>query len=147
MSDRPPAIRTRACIAGRWIGRIAPLLDALSDQMHRVPIDSFQPRAALCAQARRGYLNDIQVSDLRSIPILLRRTAGWWFAQRGGMASPPHRSPSTRRRRSTSYCGSSNPPCDGGRVAAIRLILDPGLDNSRPRTRKHRCTCCQTFKS
>ncbi len=37
------------------IRRIAPLLDALSDQMHRVSIDRLPTgNPALCAQARRG---------------------------------------------------------------------------------------------
>ncbi|WP_171355908.1 dihydropteroate synthase, partial [Acinetobacter baumannii] len=40
---------------------IAPLLDALSDQMHRVSIDSFQPETQRYALKRGvGYLNDIQ---------------------------------------------------------------------------------------
>ncbi len=43
------------------IRRIAPLLDALSDQMHRVSIDSFQPETQRYALKRGvGYLNDIQ---------------------------------------------------------------------------------------
>ena len=43
------------------ISRIAPLLDALSDQMHRVSIDSFQPETQRYALKRGvGYLNDIQ---------------------------------------------------------------------------------------
>lgn len=81
------------------IRRIAPLLDALSDQMHRVSIDSFQPET------------------LRSIPILLRRTAGWWLCtQRSGMASPPAPVTFDPKTRSTRLCGSSRrgfPPCDG----------------------------------
>ena len=70
------------------IRRIAPLLDALSDQMHRVSIDSFQPETQRYALKRGvGYLNDIQdFLTLRSIPILLRRTAGWWLCtQRSGI--------------------------------------------------------------
>lgn len=40
------------------IRRIAPLLDALSDQMHRVSIDSFQPETQRYALKRGvGYLN------------------------------------------------------------------------------------------
>ena len=43
------------------IRRISPLLDALSDQMHRVSIDSFQPETQRYALKRGvGYLNDIQ---------------------------------------------------------------------------------------
>ncbi len=62
MSDRPPAIRTRGLYrSADEIRRIAPLLDALSDQMHRVSIDSFQPETQRYALKRGvGYLNDIQ---------------------------------------------------------------------------------------
>ncbi|EHI3726897.1 dihydropteroate synthase, partial [Salmonella enterica] len=48
------------------IRRIAPLLDALSDQMHRVSIDSFQPETQRYALKRGvGYLNGhcCKVSD------------------------------------------------------------------------------------
>ncbi len=101
------------------IRRIAPLLDALSDQMHRVSIDSFQPETQRYALKRGvGYLNDIQdFLTLRSIPILLRRTAGWWLCtQRSGMASPPAPVTFDPKTRSTRLCGSSRrgfPPCDG----------------------------------
>ncbi|UMX56022.1 dihydropteroate synthase [Escherichia coli] len=62
MSDRPTAIRTRRPVSpADEIRRIAPLLDALSDQMHRVSIDSFQPETQRYALKRGvGYLNDIQ---------------------------------------------------------------------------------------
>ncbi len=99
--------------------RIAPLLDALSDQMHRVSIDSFQPETQRYALKRGvGYLNDIKdFLTLRSIPILLRRTAGWWLCtQRSGMASPPAPVTFDPKTRSTRLCGSSRrgfPPCDG----------------------------------
>ncbi|RRE04894.1 hypothetical protein EAO24_32595 [Klebsiella pneumoniae] len=75
------------------IRRIAPLLDALSDQMHRVSIDSFQPETQRYALKRGvGYLNDIQdFLTLRSIPILLRRTAGWWLLSAAGWHRHPHR--------------------------------------------------------
>ena len=73
------------------IRRIAPLLDALSDQMHRVSIDSFQPET--------------------------QRYALWWLCtQRSGMASPPAPVTFDPKTRSTRLCGSSRrgfPPCDG----------------------------------
>ena len=87
--------------------------------MHRVSIDSFQPETQRYALKRGvGYLNDIQdFLTLRSIPILLRRTAGWWLCtQRSGMASPPAPVTFDPKTRSTRLCGSSRrgfPPCDG----------------------------------
>src|SRR5574344_1977544 len=43
------------------IRRIAPLLDALSDQMHRVSVDSFQPETQRYSLKRGvGYLDGIQ---------------------------------------------------------------------------------------
>ncbi|WP_407203587.1 dihydropteroate synthase [Enterobacter hormaechei] len=137
------------------IRRIAPLLDALSDQMHRVSIDSFQPETQRYALKRGvGYLNDIQdFLTLRSIPILLRRTAGWWLCtQRSGMASPPAPVTFDPKTRSTRLCGSSRrgfPPCDGG-VAADRLILDPGMGfflSPAPETSLHVLSNLQKLKS
>ena len=61
-TGRQPSGR-EACIAADEIRRIAPLLDALSDQMHRVSIDSFQPETQRYALKRGvGYLNDIRIS-------------------------------------------------------------------------------------
>ncbi len=81
------------------IRRIAPLLDALSDQMHRVSIDSFQPETQRYA-LKRGV-----------------GSAGWWLCtQRSGMASPPAPVTFDPKTRSTRLCGSSRrgfPPCDG----------------------------------
>ncbi len=137
------------------IRRIAPLLDALSDQMHRVSIDSFQPETQRYALKRGvGYLNDIKdFLTLRSIPILLRRTAGWWLCtQRSGMASPPAPVTFDPKTRSTRLCGSSRrgfPPCDGG-VAADRLILDPGMGfflSPAPETSLHVLSNLQKLKS
>ena len=56
MSDRPPAIRTRGLYRRPMRSDVlVPLLDALSDQMHRVSIDSFQPETQRYAlQARRA---------------------------------------------------------------------------------------------
>ncbi|WP_275370617.1 dihydropteroate synthase [Klebsiella pneumoniae] len=138
------------------IRRIAPLLDALSDQMHRVSIDSFQPETQRYALKRGvGYLNDIQdFLTLRSIPILLRRTAGWWLCtQRSGMASPPAPVTFDPKTRSTRLCGSSRrgfPPCDGAGVAADRLILDPGMGfflSPAPETSLHVLSNLQKLKS
>ncbi len=71
--DALDVARTQAALWQTWhpdarpvspadeIRRIAPLLDALSDQMHRVSIDSFQPETQRYALKRGvGYLNDIQ---------------------------------------------------------------------------------------
>ncbi len=136
------------------IRRIAPLLDALSDQMHRVSIDSFQPETQRYALKRGvGYLNDIQdFLTLRSIPILLRRTAGWWLCtQRSGMASPPAPVTFDPKTRSTRLCGSSRrgfPPTE--RVAADRLILDPGMGfflSPAPETSLHVLSNLQKLKS
>ncbi|VCW48459.1 sul1_5_EU780013 [Escherichia coli] len=138
------------------IRRIAPLLDALSDQMHRVSIDSFQPETQRYALKRGvGYLNDIRdFLTLRSIPILLRRTAGWWLCtQRSGMASPPAPVTFDPKTRSTRLCGSSRrgfPPCDGAGVAADRLILDPGMGfflSPAPETSLHVLSNLQKLKS
>ncbi len=104
------------------IRRIAPLLDALSDQMHRVSIDSFQPETQRYALKRGvGYLNDIKdFLTLRSIPILLRRTAGWWLValSAAGWHRHPHRSPSTRRR--------ARRDCAVLRGAGFRLATERG---------------------
>ncbi len=102
------------------IRRIAPLLDALSDQMHRVSIDSFQPETQRYALKRGvGYLNDIKdFLTLRSIPILLRRTAGWWLLSAAGWHRHPHRSPSTRRR--------ARRDCAVLRGAGFRLATERG---------------------
>ena len=97
------------------IRRIAPLLDALSDQMHRVSIDSFQPETQRYALKRGvGYLNDIQgFPDPALYPDIAEadcRLVVMHSAQRDGIATFD---PKTR---STRLCGSSRrgfPPCDG----------------------------------
>ncbi len=86
------------------IRRIAPLLDALSDQMHRVSIDSFQPETQRYALKRGvGYLNDIQgFPDPALYPDIAEADC-----------APVTFDPKTR---STRLCGSSRrgfPPCDG----------------------------------
>ncbi len=102
------------------IRRIAPLLDALSDQMHRVSIDSFQPETQRYALKRGvGYLNDIQgFPDPALYPDIAEadcRLVVMHSAQRDGIATP---APVTfdPKTRSTRLCGSSRrgfPPCDG----------------------------------
>lgn len=101
------------------IRRIAPLLDALSDQMHRVSIDSFQPETQRYALKRGvGYLNDIQgFPDPALYPDIAEadcRLVVMHSAQRDGIATRTgHLDPKTR---STRLCGSSRrgfPPCDG----------------------------------
>ncbi len=101
------------------IRRIAPLLDALSDQMHRVSIDSFQPETQRYALKRGvGYLNDIQgFPDPALYPDIAEadcRLVVMHSAQRDGIATRPVTfDPKTR---STRLCGSSRrgfPPCDG----------------------------------
>lgn len=69
------------------IRRIAPLLDALSDQMHRVSIDSFQPETQRYALKRGvGYLNDIQgFPDPALYP-----GAGFRLATERGRCRPAH---------------------------------------------------------
>ncbi len=103
------------------IRRIAPLLDALSDQMHRVSIDSFQPETQRYALKRGvGYLNDIQgFPDPALYPDIAEadcRLVVMHSAQRDGMASPPAPVTFDPKTRSTRLCGSSRrgfPPCDG----------------------------------
>ncbi len=102
------------------IRRIAPLLDALSDQMHRVSIDSFQPETQRYALKRGvGYLNDIQgFPDPALYPDIAEadcRLVVMHSAQRDG-ASPPAPVTFDPKTRSTRLCGSSRrgfPPCDG----------------------------------
>ncbi len=101
------------------IRRIAPLLDALSDQMHRVSIDSFQPETQRYALKRGvGYLNDIQgFPDPALYPDIAEadcRLVVMHSAQRD--ASPPAPVTFDPKTRSTRLCGSSRrgfPPCDG----------------------------------
>ncbi|MBM4549424.1 dihydropteroate synthase [Rhodococcus hoagii] len=138
------------------IRRIAPLLDALSDQMHRVSIDSFQPETQRYALKRGvGYLNDIQgFPDPALYPDIAEADCSWWLCtQRSGMASPPAPVTFDPKTRSTRLCGSSRrgfPPCDGARVAADRLILDPGMGfflSPAPETSLHVLSNLQKLKS
>ncbi len=102
------------------IRRIAPLLDALSDQMHRVSIDSFQPETQRYALKRGvGYLNDIQgFPDPALYPDIAEADCRLvvMHSARSGMASPPAPVTFDPKTRSTRLCGSSRrgfPPCDG----------------------------------
>nr|WBR55558.1 Dihydropteroate synthase type-2 [Proteus mirabilis] len=104
------------------IRRIAPLLDALSDQMHRVSIDSFQPETQRYALKRGvGYLNDIQgFPDPALYPDIAEadcRLVVMHSAQRDGIATR-HRSPSTRRR--------ARRDCAVLRGAGFRLATERG---------------------
>ncbi len=104
------------------IRRIAPLLDALSDQMHRVSIDSFQPETQRYALKRGvGYLNDIQgFPDPALYPDIAEadcRLVVMHSAQRGWHRHP-HRSPSTRRR--------ARRDCAVLRGAGFRLATERG---------------------
>ncbi len=103
------------------IRRIAPLLDALSDQMHRVSIDSFQPETQRYALKRGvGYLNDIQgfpdpalypdIAEADCRLVVMLSAAGWH--------RHPHRSPSTRRR--------ARRDCAVLRGAGFRLATERG---------------------
>ncbi len=97
------------------IRRIAPLLDALSDQMHRVSIDSFQPETQRYALKRGvGYLNDIQgFPDPALYPDIAEADCRLVVMHQRSAPAPVTFDPKTR---STRLCGSSRrgfPPCDG----------------------------------
>ncbi|SYB56226.1 truncated dihydropteroate synthetase [Klebsiella pneumoniae] len=97
------------------IRRIAPLLDALSDQMHRVSIDSFQPETQRYALKRGvGYLNDIQgFPDPALYPDIAEADCRLVVMHSAPPPAPVTFDPKTR---STRLCGSSRrgfPPCDG----------------------------------
>lgn len=123
------------------IRRIAPLLDALSDQMHRVSIDSFQPETQRYALKRGvGYLNDIQgFPDPALYPDIAEadcRLVVMHSAQRDGIAT---RAPVTfdPKTRSTRLCGSSRrgfPPCDGAGSLPTGSSSIRGWDFLEPRT-------------
>lgn len=104
------------------IRRIAPLLDALSDQMHRVSIDSFQPETQRYALKRGvGYLNDIQgFPDPALYPDIAEadcRLVVMHSAQRDGIATRTgHLRPGRRARRD----------CAVLRGAGFRLATERG---------------------
>ncbi|WP_250695600.1 dihydropteroate synthase [Escherichia coli] len=115
------------------IRRIAPLLDALSDQMHRVSIDSFQPETQRYALKRGvGYLNDIQgFPDPALYPDIAEadcRLVVMHSAQRDGIATRTgHLSTRRRARRDCAVLRGAGFRLATERVAADRLILDPGM--------------------
>ena len=122
------------------IRRIAPLLDALSDQMHRVSIDSFQPETQRYALKRGvGYLNDIQgFPDPALYPDIAEadcRLVVMHSAQRDGIVRFFEARVSALRRSG---------------VAADRLILDPGMGfflSPAPETSLHVLSNLQKLKS
>ncbi len=59
------------------IRRIAPLLDALSDQMHRVSIDSLTRSTRLCGSSRRGFP---PCDGAGSLPTGSSSIRGWDFS-------------------------------------------------------------------
>ncbi|MEZ5994271.1 MAG: dihydropteroate synthase [Hyphomonadaceae bacterium] len=135
------------------IRRIAPLLDALSDQMHRVSIDSFQPETQRYALKRGvGYLNDIQgfpdpalypdIAEADCRLVVMTSAAGWH--------RHPHRSPSTRRRARRDCAVLEARVSALRRSAADRLILDPGMGfflSPAPETSLHVLSNLQKLKS
>ncbi|PNN16733.1 sulfonamide-resistant dihydropteroate synthase Sul1 [Escherichia coli] len=135
------------------IRRIAPLLDALSDQMHRVSIDSFNRKPALCAQARRGLLNDIQgFPDPALYPDIAEadcRLVVMHSAQRDGIAPAPVTfDPKTR---STRLCGSSRRgfrlATERGRCRPLILDRDGIFLEPAPETSLHVLSNLQKLKS
>ncbi len=118
------------------IRRIAPLLDALSDQMHRVSIDSFQPETQRYALKRGvGYLNDIQgFPDPALYPDIAEadcRLVVMHSAQRDGIATRTgHLRPEDALDEIVRFFEARVSALRRSGVAADRLILDPGMANS-----------------
>ncbi len=116
------------------IRRIAPLLDALSDQMHRVSIDSFQPETQRYALKRGvGYLNDIQgFPDPALYPDIAEadcRLVVMHSAQRDGIATRTgHLRPEDALDEIVRFFEARVSALRRSGVAADRLILDPGMD-------------------
>ncbi|EBH0839262.1 dihydropteroate synthase [Salmonella enterica subsp. enterica serovar Typhimurium] len=119
------------------IRRIAPLLDALSDQMHRVSIDSFQPETQRYALKRGvGYLNDIQgFPDPALYPDIAEadcRLVVMHSAQRDGIATRTgHLRPEDALDEIVRFFEARVSALRRSGVAADRLILDPGMDQRR----------------
>ena len=115
----------------------------------------FQPETQRYALKRGvGYLNDIRdFLTLRSIPILLRRTAGWWLCtQRSGMVSPPAPVTFDPKTRSTRLCGSSRrgfPPLrrSGSLPTGSSSIRDGIFLSPAPETSLHVLSNLQKLKS
>ncbi len=137
------------------IRRIAPLLDALSDQMHRVSIDSFQPETQRYALKRGvGYLNDIQgFPDPALYPDIAEadcRLVVMHSAQRDGIATRTgHLRPEDALDEMRFFEARVSALRRSG-VAADRLILDPGMGfflSPAPETSLHVLSNLQKLKS
>ncbi|QEI39384.1 hypothetical protein FXN60_28715 (plasmid) [Klebsiella pneumoniae] len=137
------------------IRRIAPLLDALSDQMHRVSIDSFQPETQRYALKRGvGYLNDIQgFPDPALYPDIAEadcRLVVMHSAQRDGIATRTgHLRPEDALDEIVRFFEARFPPCDGaGRCrpahprSGMGFFLSPA-----PETSLHVLSNLQKLKS
>nr|ACO54027.1 Sul1 [Enterobacter cloacae]ACO54337.1 Sul1 [Enterobacter cloacae] len=138
------------------IRRIAPLLDALSDQMHRVSIDSFQPETQRYALKRGvGYLNDIQgFPDPALYPDIAEadcRLVVMHSAQRDGIATRTgHLRPEDALDEIVRFFEARVSALRRSGVAADRLILDPGLGfflSPAPETSLHVLSNLQKLKS
>jgi dihydropteroate synthase type 1 len=139
------------------IRRIAPLLDALSDQMHRVSIDSFQPETQRYALKRGvGYLNDIQgFPDPALYPDIAEadcRLVVMHSAQRDGIATRTgHLRPEDALDEIVRFFEARVSALRRSGVAADRLILDPGmgffLTGPAPETSLHVLSNLQKLKS
>lgn len=138
------------------IRRIAPLLDALSDQMHRVSIDSFQPETQRYALKRGvGYLNDIQgFPDPALYPDIAEadcRLVVMHSAQRDGIATRTgHLRPEDALDEIVRFFEARVSALRRSGVAADRLILDPGMGfflSPAPETSLHVLSNLQKLKS
>ncbi|HAZ5676776.1 TPA: sulfonamide-resistant dihydropteroate synthase Sul1 [Escherichia coli] len=138
------------------IRRIAPLLDALSDQMHRVSIDSFQPETQRYALKRGvGYLNDIQgFPDPALYPDIAAadcRLVVMHSAQRDGIATRTgHLRPEDALDEIVRFFEARVSALRRSGVAADRLILDPGMGfflSPAPETSLHVLSNLQKLKS
>ena len=120
--------------------------------MHRVSIDSFQPETQRYALKRGvGYLNDIQgFPDPALYPDIAGadcRLVVMHSAQRDGIATRTgHLRPEDALDEIVRFFEARVSALRRSRVAADRLILDPGMGFFLSPHRKHRCTCCRTFK-
>lgn len=162
-------IRRRGCRTGRQPIRtrglyrrpmrsdvLAPLLDALSDQMHRVSIDSFQPETQRYALKRGvGYLNDIQgFPDPALYPDIAEadcRLVVMHSAQRDGIATRTgHLRPEDALDEIVRFFEARVSALRRSGVAADRLILDPGMGfflSPAPETSLHVLSNLQKLKS
>jgi dihydropteroate synthase type 1 len=138
------------------IRRIAPLLDALSDQMHRVSIDSFQPETQRYSLKRGvGYLNDIQgFPDPALYPDIAEadcRLVVMHSAQRDGIATRTgHLRPEDALDEIVRFFEARVSALRRSGVAADRLILDPGMGfflSPAPETSLHVLSNLQKLKS